>query len=188
MLTTQIWCRDTSWSIHVVRFFWIFTFSFPWQICSVEVVGTSKCNTWWRCSCKRRVGNSCTHRSPPAERVNGWGSILKHLSFRLMNYGWLASCKRYFLRSWHFVENKTVGKAMFFLYLRGLQTKSAKTLHWTDWSISTAGLELIESIKEEQASSTLQEIIMRLDVLSPKCGVDSFVLDIGYRFIFVHKL
>ena len=82
-----------------------------------------------------------------------------------------------------------------FIYVRVSKKncETANTLHIffqnrcrVDWSCYIlSGLELIESIKEEQASSTSQEIIVRLDVLSPKmCGVFFF----GNRFVYTHKL
>ena len=190
MLTTQIWCRDASWSIHVGRFYWIFTFSFPWQICSVEVVSTSKCNSTVekdqfkkRCHgicgacpmnlvmmfCKRRVG-TCMH-SPPPQRVNcpscWWNSGWHHADDIFWSPGILSkqNCRK--------IPPCSSGPP-------NRQNLQAKNFSTTKRCIGAGapGLELIESIKEEQASSTLQEIKGEIGCVEEPTfwGVDSFVL------------
>ena len=132
-------------------------------------------------ACNRRVGKFMP--SPPPQH------------FRLMELCF-ASCRWKKRSPVCFEKNNIYGNQCFYLYTWGSPKKTAKLRTLSifffqnrcrvDWSCYIlSGLELIESIKEEQASSTSQEIIVRLDVLSPKmCGGFFF----GNRFVYTHKL
>ena len=199
-LTTQTFCRDASWCIHIGGFYWIF--SFFTQICGVEMVATSQhsrddqmkeifygicgaclgnpvhdaCYSDIRWHAIAELANSCPHLHL---NTSGWWNYASHHAEERKEVLFV-------------LKKTTYTEIHVFIYiLEDLQKKTAKlpTLSIcffqnrcrVDWSCYIlSGLELIESIKEEQASSTSQEIIVRLDVLSPKmCGVYSFVLEIG---------